>query len=63
MLSTQEAQEGEKLVLALNNLTGRTMVLNRPKALNSLTLPMVQTIKRYLEDWEKSDLCDVVMLR
>ncbi|KAJ1858927.1 3-hydroxyisobutyryl-CoA hydrolase [Coemansia sp. RSA 1853] len=63
MLTTQETREGEKLVLGLSNLTGRTMVLNRPKALNSLTLPMVQTIQRYLADWEKSDLCDVVMLR
>ncbi|KAJ2821645.1 3-hydroxyisobutyryl-CoA hydrolase [Coemansia erecta] len=63
MLSTQGTNEGDKHVLSLNNLTGRTMVLNRPKALNSLTLAMVRTISRYLRDWEASELCNVVMMR
>ncbi|KAJ1746375.1 3-hydroxyisobutyryl-CoA hydrolase [Coemansia sp. RSA 990] len=55
--------DGDKHVLAVNNLTGRTLVLNRPQALNSLTLPMVQTIERHLKNWEHSELCNVVMLR
>ncbi|KAI8323438.1 ClpP/crotonase [Martensiomyces pterosporus] len=62
-LATQATSEGDKEVLALSNLTGRSIVLNRPKALNSLTHPMVQTIKRHLLEWRKSDLCDVVVLR
>ncbi|KAI9500411.1 ClpP/crotonase-like domain-containing protein, partial [Coemansia spiralis] len=41
----------------------RSLVLNRPKALNSLTHQMVQKIKQHLSEWEESDLCSVVVLR
>ncbi|KAJ2361161.1 hypothetical protein H4S02_011750, partial [Coemansia sp. RSA 2611] len=60
MLST--TPEGEKHVLTASNQTGRAMVLNRPKALNSLTMPMVESIQRNLRDWEGSDLCDLIIL-
>ncbi|KAJ1849366.1 3-hydroxyisobutyryl-CoA hydrolase, partial [Coemansia sp. RSA 2708] len=61
MLST--TPEGEKHVLTASNQTGRAMVLNRPKALNSLTMPMVESIQRNLRDWEGSDLCDLIILK
>ncbi|KAJ2595379.1 hypothetical protein GGF39_003843, partial [Coemansia sp. RSA 1721] len=53
------SSDGDRDVLTVNNQTGRTLVLNRPKALNSLTSGMVHTIKRHLEEWRQSDLCDV----
>ncbi|KAJ1887080.1 hypothetical protein LPJ81_006587, partial [Coemansia sp. IMI 209127] len=40
MLSSMSNLEGDRDVLTVSNLTGRSLVLNRPKALNSLTLPM-----------------------
>ncbi|KAJ2778841.1 3-hydroxyisobutyryl-CoA hydrolase [Coemansia javaensis] len=61
--AVEAAGEGDQHVLAVSDLTGRTLVLNRPKALNSLTLGMVQSIKRRLEEWERSELCSVVMIR
>ncbi|KAJ1663606.1 3-hydroxyisobutyryl-CoA hydrolase [Coemansia sp. RSA 1646] len=63
MLSSANSLEGDKHVLTVSNLTGRSLVLNRPKALNSLTLPMVQAIARHLKEWEDSDLCNLVILR
>ncbi|KAJ1949882.1 3-hydroxyisobutyryl-CoA hydrolase [Linderina macrospora] len=62
-LSTQATSTGDKEVLTSSNLTGRTLVLNRPKALNSLTHGMVTSIRRHLAEWQRSDLCDVVVLR
>ncbi|KAJ2237701.1 3-hydroxyisobutyryl-CoA hydrolase [Coemansia sp. RSA 1722] len=62
-ISTDSKSDGDRDVLTVNNQTGRTLVLNRPKALNSLTSGMVHTIKRHLEEWRQSDLCDVVILR
>ncbi|KAJ1901880.1 3-hydroxyisobutyryl-CoA hydrolase [Kickxella alabastrina] len=62
-ISTKPTSEGDRDVLTVNNLTGRSLVLNRPKALNSLTHPMVQSIRRHLQEWRQSDLCDVVILR
>ncbi|KAJ1963360.1 3-hydroxyisobutyryl-CoA hydrolase [Dipsacomyces acuminosporus] len=62
-LATSATSEGDKEVLTLSNLTGRSIVLNRPKALNALNHPMVKSIKKHLLEWRKSDLCDVVMLR
>ncbi|KAJ1845586.1 3-hydroxyisobutyryl-CoA hydrolase, partial [Coemansia sp. RSA 2703] len=63
IISTKPTSEGDRDVLTINNLTGRSLVLNRPKALNSLTRPMVETIKRHLLEWRQSDLCDVVVMR
>ncbi|KAJ2878389.1 3-hydroxyisobutyryl-CoA hydrolase, partial [Coemansia aciculifera] len=63
MSTKAEELEGDKLVLTLKNLTGRSLVLNRPKALNALTHPMILAIKRHLVSWQKSDLCNVVVLR
>ncbi|KAJ1932018.1 3-hydroxyisobutyryl-CoA hydrolase, partial [Kickxella alabastrina] len=62
-ISTKPTSEGDRDVLTVNNLTGRSLVLNRPKALNSLTHPMVQSIRRHLQEWRQSDLCDIVILR
>ncbi|KAJ2746844.1 3-hydroxyisobutyryl-CoA hydrolase [Coemansia sp. BCRC 34301] len=62
-MTKAEDLEGDKLVLTLKNLTGRSLVLNRPTALNALTHPMVLAIKRHLLGWQKSDLCNVVILR
>ncbi|KAJ1807761.1 3-hydroxyisobutyryl-CoA hydrolase, partial [Coemansia sp. RSA 2599] len=63
MLSTESKSDGDRNVLTINNQTGRTLVLNRPKALNSLTGGMVDAIKRHLVEWRQSDLCDVVVIR
>lgn len=46
-----------------SNLTGRSLVLSRPKALNSLTHDMVLSIRKHLLEWRDSDLCDLVVLR
>ncbi|KAJ2722073.1 3-hydroxyisobutyryl-CoA hydrolase [Coemansia sp. Benny D115] len=63
MLSSTATSEGDRHVLTINNLTGRSIVLNRPKALNSLTHPMIKSIQRHLLEYEQSDLCDVVVMR
>ncbi|KAJ2161461.1 3-hydroxyisobutyryl-CoA hydrolase [Coemansia sp. RSA 552] len=62
-MGTQATSEGDKTVLTVSNLTGRTAVLNRPKALNSLTLDMVDALAKHLQAWEASELVNVVMLR
>ncbi|KAJ2524898.1 3-hydroxyisobutyryl-CoA hydrolase [Coemansia sp. RSA 2049] len=62
-MSRYDNLEGDKHVLTASNKTARSLILNRPQALNSLTLPMVKAIMRHLEDWEKSELCNVVVLR
>ncbi|KAJ2844168.1 3-hydroxyisobutyryl-CoA hydrolase, partial [Coemansia erecta] len=62
-ISTESKNEGDRDVLTVNNQTGRTLVLNRPKALNSLTTEMVEAITRHLKEWRQSDLCDVVIIR
>ncbi|KAJ2761851.1 hypothetical protein H4S06_000984, partial [Coemansia sp. BCRC 34490] len=54
MMSRYDNLEGDKHVLTASNKTARSLILNRPQALNSLTLPMVKAIMRHLEDWEKS---------
>ncbi|KAJ2611877.1 3-hydroxyisobutyryl-CoA hydrolase [Coemansia sp. RSA 1365] len=63
MIQTEQNTEGNRQVLTVSNKTGRTLVLNRPEALNSLTLPMVQSIETQLQRWGKSALCNIVMLR
>ncbi|KAJ2789255.1 3-hydroxyisobutyryl-CoA hydrolase, partial [Coemansia guatemalensis] len=63
MIQTDQNAEGNKHVLEVSNKSGRTLVLNRPEALNSLTLPMVQSIQARLQRWENSELCNIVMLR
>ncbi|KAK9717293.1 3-hydroxyisobutyryl-CoA hydrolase [Basidiobolus ranarum] len=42
---------------------GRTFVLNRPKVLNSLNLPMIRQIYPQLQAWEQSDLCKVILMK
>ncbi|BFZ64297.1 3-hydroxyisobutyryl-CoA hydrolase [Saitoella coloradoensis] len=41
----------------------RTIILNRPKKLNSLTASMVSKITPRLQEWEKSDLAKVIVLK
>ncbi|RGP69024.1 hypothetical protein FLONG3_7976 [Fusarium longipes] len=41
----------------------RTVMLNRPQKLNSLTFSMIQKILPRLIEWEKSDLANVVVLK
>ncbi|KAJ2559339.1 3-hydroxyisobutyryl-CoA hydrolase [Coemansia sp. RSA 1933] len=53
----------DKHVLSGSSMGGRSLVLNRPKALNSLTLPMVKAIMHNLKNWESSELCNVVILK
>ncbi|KAI8803654.1 ClpP/crotonase-like domain-containing protein [Cladochytrium replicatum] len=42
--------------------SARVFVLNRPKALNSLTLQMVYQMLPQLQVWETADLCKVIVL-
>ncbi|KAJ2084618.1 3-hydroxyisobutyryl-CoA hydrolase [Coemansia sp. S100] len=60
---TEADLEGDRRVLTLKNLMGRSLILNRPEALNALTHPMVLAMKKHLLGWQKSDLCNVVILR
>ncbi|KAF8623491.1 hypothetical protein AX15_006274 [Amanita polypyramis BW_CC] len=57
MLSTSAA---ESPVLFESNGALRTYVLNRPKKLNTLDLPMVDLIRQKIEEWTTSDLCEVI---
>jgi len=41
----------------------RTVILNRPNALNSLNLEMVRVITPLLQKWEKSDTVHCVVLK
>ncbi|KAJ1923908.1 3-hydroxyisobutyryl-CoA hydrolase [Tieghemiomyces parasiticus] len=50
-------------VLQHKHETGRLLLLNRPKALNALTLTMVQAITKQLLAWEQSEYCNVVILK
>ncbi|ORX88709.1 ClpP/crotonase [Basidiobolus meristosporus CBS 931.73] len=42
---------------------GRTFVLNRPKVLNSLNLPMIRQIYPQLQAWDQSELCKVILMK
>ncbi|KAJ2001724.1 3-hydroxyisobutyryl-CoA hydrolase [Coemansia thaxteri] len=54
---------GDRRVLTVSKLAGRTLVLNRPEALNALTHPMVVAMRKHLLEWRRSALCNVVILR
>ncbi|KAJ1815885.1 3-hydroxyisobutyryl-CoA hydrolase [Coemansia sp. RSA 2671] len=60
---TEADLEGDRRILTLKNLMGRSLILNRPEALNALTHPMVLAIKKHLLGWQKSELCNVIILR
>ena len=46
--------ENEDVLVTVDDGVG-LITLNRPKAINSLTHPMVTTISRVLTDWEPDD--------
>ncbi|KAI9015239.1 ClpP/crotonase-like domain-containing protein [Phycomyces nitens] len=48
-------------ILCQNNLAVRNIILNRPKKLNALNLPMVQAMLP--KAWEKSDLAKIILLK
>ncbi|ORE07654.1 ClpP/crotonase [Rhizopus microsporus var. microsporus] len=50
-------------VIHKSNLAVREVILNRPKKLNALSLPMVRSILPELQSWEKSDLAKIILLK
>ncbi|KAG1048975.1 hypothetical protein G6F43_008675 [Rhizopus delemar] len=60
-ISGLEASQVE--VIHKSNLAVREVVLNRPKKLNALNLPMVRSITPQLQAWEKSDLAKIIILK
>ena len=46
--------ENEDALVTIENSVG-LLTLNRPKAINSLTHPMVKTLSMVLKDWERDD--------
>ncbi|KAF9923815.1 hypothetical protein FBU30_006127 [Linnemannia zychae] len=53
----------EANVLHRKNLSSRTFILNRPKALNALNLSMVRNMTPQLQAWDASDLCKVIVIK
>lgn len=60
---SQVVQPVQPEVLHRKQFTGRTFILNRPKALNSLNLSMIRNIAPQLQAWEQSDICKVIILK
>ncbi|KAG8937312.1 hypothetical protein FRC02_000082 [Tulasnella sp. 418] len=60
-VSTASSSEQEAPVLFRSDNNCRTYILNQPKKLNALDLPMIRLIKSKIEDWEKSSLCHVII--
>jgi enoyl-CoA hydratase len=59
-MNDSTAGDGEVLVCELGAL--RRLTLNRPKALNALTLGMVETMTAYLRDWAADDAVGAVLI-
>jgi enoyl-CoA hydratase/carnithine racemase len=50
-------------VQVLKHLNSRTLLLNRPKALNALSLDMIRILATQLTAFDESELCRLVMLK
>lgn len=55
-------EHSEDLVLVQRRGQLGHLILNRPKAINALTRPMVQTIARALDEWEADDSVASVLI-
>ncbi|ROT34558.1 3-hydroxyisobutyryl-CoA hydrolase [Sodiomyces alkalinus F11] len=56
--------EDEADDVLFNSLYGlRTIELNRPKKLNSLTASMIRKIVPRLHEWEKSDMANIIVMK
>ena len=53
--------ENEDVLVSVENGVG-LLVLNRPRAINSLTHPMVSTMRAVLTEWERDDAVGTVVL-
>merc|ERR1711939_618628 len=62
-LATAASSSSEAPVLFEAQHSMRTVILNRPKALNSLNDEMVKLMRPQLEKWEDSELATLVMLK
>ncbi|PFH54255.1 hypothetical protein AMATHDRAFT_53149 [Amanita thiersii Skay4041] len=51
----------EQSVKVQSNGALRTYILNRPSKLNTLTEPMLDSIRRNAEEWSQSDLCGTIV--
>ncbi|KAJ9090612.1 3-hydroxyisobutyryl-CoA hydrolase [Entomophthora muscae] len=56
-------QPTQPSVLHRKQFTGRTFILNRPKAYNALDLSMIRNIVPQLQAWDQSDLCKVITIK
>jgi enoyl-CoA hydratase len=59
-MSERIVRDGEVLVRELGAL--RRLTLNRPKALNALTLGMVETMTAYLREWAQDSAAGAVLI-
>jgi len=60
---SQVVQPMQPEVLHRKQFTGRTFILNRPKAYNALNLDMIRNIAPQLLAWEQSDICKVIIMK
>ncbi|GAB2265239.1 hypothetical protein Dimus_000308 [Dionaea muscipula] len=55
--------DSQDLVLVVGKANSRTAILNRPSSLNSLTIPMVDRLKKLYECWEENSDFGFVMMK
>ncbi|GAB2265241.1 hypothetical protein Dimus_000310 [Dionaea muscipula] len=55
--------DSQDLVLVVGKANSRTAILNRPSSLNSLTIPMVDRLKKLYESWEENSDFGFVMMK
>ena len=60
-VSNHPVQEESEILSRVEGRTG-IITLNRPKALNALSLPMFRAIDEALAAWEKDDGIDAVVI-
>ncbi|KAI0053914.1 ClpP/crotonase [Auriscalpium vulgare] len=60
MASSPPSSE-EPIVLSEENLALRRYILNRPKKLNALNTPMLESLAAHVEHWDSSDLVGVIV--
>ncbi|PVU96995.1 hypothetical protein BB561_000820 [Smittium simulii] len=58
-----QPQSSENEIILSNQLGTRYIILNRPKALNSLSMSMIEQIHEALQKYSASDLCDNIVIK
>ena len=60
--STQSTANDDGVILEQNGTTG-VITLNRPKALNALSLPMIRQLHPIMESWEKDQGVKLIVMK